>query len=349
MNLTHNIFKSQFIETKYSSLPYVAFAVILTLFLYTFFITCWLGDDALITFRQVWNFVHGHGMTFNFEERVQVFTHPLWFFILSGLVAVTGELFVTTSVVSVIISLISVALLILMEKNLNQDSFIFLTPVLFLLFSWSFVDFSSSGLENCLSYLLIGLLLLNLTSNNLRKNYSAIFTILSLLLLTRIDFAILFLPLALYLIIVEKSFKYSIKSMLIGSILLIIWFLFATFYFGSPFPNTFYAKLNADYPKSEYFLRGFEYFIELLQDPISPIIIIMGMIISLISRNRMLISLLIGQIAYLFYILQIGGDFMAGRFFAVPIYLSIGQIIIGFSVITGLNQKMKNYLFFVVW
>ena len=29
-----------------------------------------LIDDGKITFRQVWNFIHGDGMTFNYGERV---------------------------------------------------------------------------------------------------------------------------------------------------------------------------------------------------------------------------------------------------------------------------------------
>jgi hypothetical protein len=41
--------------------------------------TSWVGDDAYITFRALENFLHGYGPVFNVGERVQVFTHPLWF------------------------------------------------------------------------------------------------------------------------------------------------------------------------------------------------------------------------------------------------------------------------------
>jgi arabinofuranosyltransferase len=43
----------------------------------------WVTDDAFITFRYVINFVSGDGPVFNIGERVQGFTHPLWFMLLS--------------------------------------------------------------------------------------------------------------------------------------------------------------------------------------------------------------------------------------------------------------------------
>ena len=57
---------------------------LLLLFSYVFLANHWVGDDAYITYRVVWNFVHGYGPTFNPDERVQAFTHPLWMLMLTG-------------------------------------------------------------------------------------------------------------------------------------------------------------------------------------------------------------------------------------------------------------------------
>ena len=38
----------------------------------------WIGDDGYISLRVVLNLVEGRGLTWNVDERVQVFTHPLW-------------------------------------------------------------------------------------------------------------------------------------------------------------------------------------------------------------------------------------------------------------------------------
>ena len=52
---------------------YLKIVIVLTLAVltYTMLITAWIGDDAQITFRQVWNFISGDGITFNYSERVQ--------------------------------------------------------------------------------------------------------------------------------------------------------------------------------------------------------------------------------------------------------------------------------------
>lgn len=43
----------------------------------------WVTDDAFITFKSVLNFIDGNGLVFNVGERVQSYTHALWFLILS--------------------------------------------------------------------------------------------------------------------------------------------------------------------------------------------------------------------------------------------------------------------------
>ncbi len=55
------------------------------------FRTAWVSDDAFITFRTIDNILHGFGPRWNIDERVQTFTHPLWLLILTPLVAITGN------------------------------------------------------------------------------------------------------------------------------------------------------------------------------------------------------------------------------------------------------------------
>jgi len=42
-----------------------------------FFRTAWVCGDAYITFRTIDNLVHGYGLRWNVDERVQAFTHPV--------------------------------------------------------------------------------------------------------------------------------------------------------------------------------------------------------------------------------------------------------------------------------
>ena len=64
----------------------------------------WLAEDAFVTLRVVDNFVNGHGMRWNISERVQTFTHPLWFFVLAAGYGLTGEVVYTTILISCTLS-----------------------------------------------------------------------------------------------------------------------------------------------------------------------------------------------------------------------------------------------------
>ncbi|MDB4977741.1 MAG: hypothetical protein JWN48_6082, partial [Myxococcaceae bacterium] len=46
--------------------------------------SAWVTEDAYITLRTVDNWVHGFGLRWNTDERVQGYTHPLWMLLLSA-------------------------------------------------------------------------------------------------------------------------------------------------------------------------------------------------------------------------------------------------------------------------
>ena len=71
---------------------------LLVLFTYIFLANQWMGNNAHITFRSVWNFVHGYGLTP--DERVQAYTHPLWMMAISVSHLLTGDVFFTVTALS---------------------------------------------------------------------------------------------------------------------------------------------------------------------------------------------------------------------------------------------------------
>ena len=330
------------------------------LLLWTAVITAWVGDDAQITFRQVWNFIHGDGITFNYGQRVQAFSHPTWFLLLSGLVFVTRELFMTTIALSIALSLAAVALLLALEaraaglggwldfwrgsgRGAGRDSgqgngkarLALLTPALLLPFSIAFCDYMTSGLENPLSYFLVGLLLWLVAGGDKGQNRRWGFLVLALLVLNRFDYAALFLPLAAWLAAGSfasagmRGLAGAWRDIWPGAALLGAWLLFALIYFGSPLPNPFYAKMLAGYPTMEYIERGLTYFwVTGQRDPATLLVIAAGLLASFIARTPLLLSLAAGQLLYLAFILYAGGDFMQGRFFAVPAFLAVGQLLL---------------------
>ena len=70
--------------------------------------TAWLSEDAFITFRTVDNFINGYGLTWNITERVQAYTHPLWMFLVAVCYFWTREIYYTSILLSLAVSLTAV-------------------------------------------------------------------------------------------------------------------------------------------------------------------------------------------------------------------------------------------------
>ena len=85
-------------------------------------------------------------------QRVQGFTHPAWFLVLSAAHALTHKIYYTAIALSVCVAGVG---LWLAATRLAHDVWNALAVLLALSFSRAFVDYSTSGLENTLSHLLL--------------------------------------------------------------------------------------------------------------------------------------------------------------------------------------------------
>lgn len=302
----------------------VTIAVILTIFAVLLFRTAWISDDAAITLRTVLNFINGYGATFNISERVQAYTHPLWFFLISGFSVLFQNVFYTTFFLSIAISLLVVGLLTKTAKNFWAA----VLAVGVLIFSKAYLDFATSGLENPLSHLLILSVVVagyKALEGSPRRSLALtlFFSLCSLLYLNRPDLLLLVFPMALLLAFKNlRNFKALVKAIILGSLPALAWTLFSLYYYGFPFPNTAYAKLGTGIPLIERILQGLRYFLDSLdRDPLTLAFIAVSILIGL-TRSLMNRSLAIGCALYLVYVVNIGGDFMSGRFFTAPLLVS---------------------------
>ena len=313
---------------------YAAPALLLLLFAWIAIITAWLCDDSFISLRQVSNAIHGHGFTWNYGQRVQAFTHPSWALLLTLLSSVTRELYLTAIAASVFLSVASVYFVLrygLLQREARFDTVFIYLVVVALAFSKAFTDYMTSGLENPLSYFLIGLAIWQagklLASGENDDKLWIVFVLLALAFLNRFDYALLLFPLALYLF-VTRAKPQAYKAVVPGAVLIASWLSFSLFYFGSPLPNTFYAKLASGYPTSELQARGYAYFVVTLErDPLTIALVALGIIAGFMGKRGLNASLSIGLVLYCAYIFNAGGDFMQGRYFAVPAYVSMFNLI----------------------
>lgn len=125
---------------------------------------------------------------------------------------------------------------------------------------------------------------------------------------------------------------------------------FALIYFGAPFPNTFYAKMGAGYPFVEVVSRSAEYFTVMLQrDPATLVLIVVGIAGSFLSRNKLLISLGVGQLLYLLFVIKSGGGFMQGRFLATPVFLAVAQITFALSQLDVFDRMHRSIMVYSVF
>lgn len=296
-------------------------ASLLALFSYIFLANAWMGDDAYITYRTVWNFVHGYGLTFNPDERVQAYTHPLWFFVMSGAHFLTREFFFTGTVVSWAFDVATLVVLMRWTRTVPKAAVL----VVWLLTSKAFVDYTDSGLENPLSYLLVALFYTRYLDRSWGTAPDAaelrrLFLIASLAFLNRPDTVLLFaLPLAELLVAaVRRHPARAIGPVLTGVAPAVLWLAFATFYYGFPLPNTYYAKVANGIPKFLMYKQGFAYVLNSAShDPLTLGTVAVSLLLAVRTGGAVRRAALSAAL-YCAYTVSVGGDFMSGRFFAMP-------------------------------
>ncbi len=283
--------------------------------------TAWLGDDAYITFRSVDNFVSGYGMRWNVVERVQSFTHPLWFFVFSLFYLVTREAYFTAYAVTIALSMTAYLIFL---RRVSASMVTALLGGAALVFTKSFMDYSTSGLENPLSHLLFVLFLLAYWRvDDEGRGLTRLWVLGGLLVLNRLDLALLVAP-----ALGVRSWRFrrggATRAALIGLAPLLAWEVFSVIYYGVPFPNTAYAKLQTGVSTGTLMMQGALYLVDAFSvDPVAPLTILVCATMLLAIGPRRDWPLLLGIALYLIYIVRVGGDFMSGRFLSVPVLCAV--------------------------
>lgn len=318
----------------------VTFSILALVYLFFVIQRAWVAEDAFINFRTIDNFLHGYGLTWNTFERVQAFTTPLWVFLLTFIVAMTHEYFYTTMAVSVLMA--AAVLPVLYRFSLRSVAATFLVFSL-LITSAAYLDFSTSGLDNVLSHFLVALFtLLLFRLKPSRRKLFLVSLIASLALCNRMDSGLVFLPGMIYLFYENRSIK-DWWLALLAQIPFIAWELFSLFYFGFPFPNTAYAKLNTGIEEALMIRQGGLYLIDsFLHDPVTLTACLMALLFALRSAKKPIEYVLpFGMGLYVLYDIRIGGCFMRGRFLTLPLLCAV------LIVITLQNKYISRFGVFI--
>ncbi len=313
-------------------------AIVILLGLYSFLIytTAWMSDDAYITLRTIDNFMNGYGLRWNVAYRVQTFTHPLWMMIEAVVYALTREPFLSMMALSAVVSLAGFFLLL---RTICRDTAQMITVALVLFSTPSFIDFSTSGLENPLTHLLIIFFCLVVLAERITTRRLFLAALCSsLLMLTRPDSILLVAP-ALAMSMwrwsgreAQTPVQHRLGAILtrgvaicfVGFLPFILWSVFSLWYYGFLFPNTAYAKLNSGFPREIIFARGLGYLADFfLNSPIAAMAVVAAIVAPLWRRNRHVAPFAAGIALSLLYVVTIGGDFMSGRFLTPTLILAM--------------------------
>ena len=328
----------------------------------------WTSDDAYHAYCMVKNVVEGNGFTPTPGIRVNVSTCPLHTLLIIPLYALSKNMYISGLTVNFLCSFLAVYFLIF---KICKSKKTIITATAVIISSKSFISYTTSGLENSLLFLL-GILFVYIFLNRQifqKKDLFFLALLEGLIAFTRMDAALIFSlsSAAAFLFMradtcVEERKSYNwvglIKSIpvaIAGLMPFIAWEIFSFFYYGSFFPNTMLAKLNTGYEKSEYFIRGYWYYIESLAFdvlivvvPAVFVVIAFGKLIYNKKKMNNYVWIASGVLVYMFYIIYIGGDFMKGRHFTVIFWISLVCIVYMLESITTFKNIEKIYIFMCV-
>ena len=319
------------------------FAFSIVILSFVFFKNAWVSEDAYIVFRSIDQLFIGNGPVWNPHERVQVFTSPLWFTVLATARLFSKDLYLNTIIVSFILWVGTILVL----RRIFKDDLKLLLAGLLLVASNAFYDYTSSGLENILAYFILVLYifhyrtLFKLEPEKAQKkelHLRYLFLLFGLLICVRHDLLLILLPSITYASFIyyqPLTFKRWGSLFGLGSIPFGLYTLFSLIYYGFPFPNTAYAKLNTGIPKSDIVKQGTNYFlISFQKDTLTLLIIFGALILTLfLSKKASFRPLAYGIGLNLIYIIYVGGDFMLGRFFSYAYLLSVILLLLGIASI----------------
>ena len=286
----------------------------------------WVMDDAYIIARTADNLVNGYGLRWNVSERVQTFTCPLWTLLFTGGYALLPNAYAVAVGLNWLASVAAVAV-VAFFRPVSWP--VRVGAVLALTLSKAFVDYSTSGLESPLTHLLLaGVLALYLPDHEKTdRRLLAIGALCALLLTNRLDMALLVAPLVLHEWWSASNARCLGRRtglMTLAGTPLVLWLAFATVYYGTPWPNTAYAKMPGSIPLPEMAQQGMNYFVDSFQhDPVTLITIALAFGAAAAKRSPRPLLVMVGVGLYLLYTLRIGGGFMSGRFFTAPLLASV--------------------------
>lgn len=310
----------------------------------------WIQDDAYISFRYAKNFIEGHGFVFNPGEPVEGYTNFLWTLISTIPIALGHDdpihfmhslgyyLWILSYVV-----LAAVGFLCFLEGNLAAP-----LAIIPLGYHWSYNMWFVSGMETPLVSFFVILIIFFFTIDGRKHGWALVLMSLSAvgLIMTRPDGVMITAGVALaYFLIYWRSifmerrwFRFVLLPALPFLLIYLPYTLWRIYFYGSFYPNTYYAKVAY----LTFYSRGWEYlqtyFSVYAFLPFAPVAIAGAILTAPGANRRFLLGATLAALLSFFYVVRLGGDFMEWRFVTPvtgvlypAIAVGAGAVLLGFA------------------
>lgn len=326
--------------------PYVAY-IFIGLAIAFFVLLCLryslTQDDAYISFRYAANFLDGHGLVYNVGERVEGYTNFLWVILLALFKGVFRiDFLISSRVLGVLAgaSIFPLVFVLVRDYSRRNDVALYFALIIALLSNLSLPYWSIASLETAP---FTALVLAALVAEYRKPDLTPALLIIASLL--RPEGVLVFVVILLYRILTERSFP--TRFFIIYVVPLIPFAAFKYLYYGSLFPNPYYAKSGVGI---EYIISGLGYLWYFTRT-----IGLFGLvfIVPLLTIKRLWgrYSLLYLFLAfYIAYIIWVGGDVLKVYRFFVPVIPALYFLfIIGVNELFGMIKFRARSAIYMTW
>jgi len=271
-------------------------------------------DDAYISYRYVDNFQSGHGLVFNYGERVEGYTNFLWIMLLSISSILGFPIIIMSKILGVTCGALTLIFAYLFCRDFS-DTRRWLIPFavpIFLAANGALAYWVIGGLETGLFVFLV-----TLTLYTEFKRPSVVPAILVIATLTRPEGGLVFGIILLYRLIIKRENLRSLAwyvGLYVG--LLIPYAIFKIYYFGDLLPNPFYAKTGMSI---EYLGSGVEYVMQFgYHYGLFGLFLLIPFAFLRDMPDKVKL-LWLGSAVYTVYIILVGGDVLKVHRFFLPV------------------------------
>ncbi len=298
-------------------------------------------DDAYIVYRNVQNFVQGHGLVYNPGEPVEAISNFL-FALLLGLLGLQGIGPVNAAKLVNLISLGAIAFMVLRSSRRRlaksrAGAWFSTSGAVILAVCPSMILYVWAGLETVFyTALLLAACITFQERSRSSLGLGLAGILFGLAASTRME-AVIALPVAMVAMVLERGFKSAFRDVTILSagfvVVFMPTFIFRWWTYGFPFPNTYYVKVHGG--GLDLTLRGLLYIAGFLLTYIGFTVILFVSGARFVRaksdrfRTGFFLLMILAQIAYVIFV---GGDFFPFYRFMVPIIPLIALLFVDLSI-----------------